>query len=61
VRRQYEGRATFEEFENPMDPVRLPAENRRSNATRRRRIVSAYRSTKSNRNHLSVTNRRRRI
>ena len=61
VRRQYDGRASFEEFENPMDPVRLPAENRRSNATRRRRILSAYRTTKSNRNHLSVTNRRRRI
>lgn len=61
VRRQYSGRASFEEFENPMDPVRLPAENRRSNATRRRRIVSAYRPNRSTRSHLSVTNRRRRI
>lgn len=62
VRHQYHGRASFEEFENPMDPVRLPAENRRSNSTRRRRILSAYASNRTHRkSHLSVTNRRRRI
>ena len=60
VRRQYD--ATFEEFENPTDPLRLPSENRRSASSRRRRIVSAYngRSTQR-RSHLSLTNRRRRI
>jgi hypothetical protein len=42
VRKQYAQVATFDEFENTMDPTRLPAENRRSSSTRRRQIVSAY-------------------
>lgn len=42
VRAQYEQAATFDEFVNTMDPLRLPAENRRSSSTRRRNIVSAY-------------------
>jgi hypothetical protein len=42
VREQYQDVATFEEFENPMDPARLPADARRSASSRRRRIVRAY-------------------
>ena len=42
LHKQYKKVATFDEFVNTMDPVRLPAENRRSSSTRRRRIVSAY-------------------
>ena len=70
VRIQYHGRAVFEEFENPTDPLRIPSENRRSASTRRRRIVSAYdpapsgRRTSSQRrrsSHLSLTKSRRRI
>jgi len=42
VHKQYKKVATFDEFVNTMEPMRLPAENRRSSSTRRRRIVSAY-------------------
>jgi hypothetical protein len=42
VRKQYAKAATFEEYENRMDPARMPAENRRTTTMRRRRIASAY-------------------
>ena len=42
VRKQYAKVAVFEEYENRMDPARMPAENRRSTSTRRRRIARAY-------------------
>jgi hypothetical protein len=64
VRRQYHEKATFEEFENPTDPLRLPAENRRTASTRRRRIISAYArrtSSQKRRTQVSLTRSRRRI
>jgi len=42
VAKQYKKSATFQEFTNPIDPMRLPAENQRRTSTRRRHIVSAY-------------------
>lgn len=42
VATQYAKVASFEEFTNPMDPARLPAENQRRTSTRRRQIVGAY-------------------
>jgi shikimate kinase len=42
LRKKYAKVATFEEIENPLDPARLPAENRRSASTRRRHILAAY-------------------
>jgi predicted ABC-type ATPase len=47
VHKQYKKVAIFDEFVNTMVPMRLPAENRRSSSTRRRRIVSAYGPNKS--------------
>jgi len=45
VRKQYHGAATFEEFDNPTDVMRLPKRDRRSARTRRRQIVRAYASS----------------
>ena len=42
VAKQYKKVATFQEFVNPLDPGRIPAENRRTTSTRRRHIVGAY-------------------
>jgi len=42
VAKQYSKVAQFEEFTNPMDPGRAPAENQRRTSTRRRNVMGAY-------------------
>jgi len=59
VRKQYAKVATFEEYENRMDPARLPAENRRTASTRRRRIASAYAPPASQSQRARRTTRRK--